>query len=118
MRKLKFRVWDSINKRFNEAIDYYTFDIKITPESIEDGLVSQYTGLTDRNGTEIYEGDIVKLSNEQVGEVIYDEISNAAYCVHFTLDQGKELVLIDLGKAKHAFKCVVIGNIFGEKNGS
>lgn len=58
-REIKFRVWDSAAKKFRQCVEPFTYDIKISPESIEDGLVSQYTGLKDIKGKEIYEGDIV-----------------------------------------------------------
>lgn len=58
-REIKFRVWDFASKKFRQCIEPRTYDIKISPESIEDGLVSQYTGLKDIKGKEIYEGDIV-----------------------------------------------------------
>lgn len=64
MREIKFRMWDPYKKEFKECIDYYTFDIRITPEAIEDGLITQYTGLKDKNGKEIYEGDIVLFTND------------------------------------------------------
>lgn len=57
MRTIKFRAWDT---RFNDM--HYYADVRTwhlnTPD-LEECTLMQYTGLLDKNGKEIYEGDIV-----------------------------------------------------------
>ena len=61
MREIKFRAWDNLNKRMITSGIFFNntlMQLKTAP-NIE---LMQYTGLKDKNGKEIYEGDIVEVS--------------------------------------------------------
>ena len=57
--------------------------------TVYDSTVGQFTGLTDKNGKKIFEGDIVDIltENEEIGVVEYEDggflVSADGFCVDF-----------------------------------
>jgi uncharacterized phage protein (TIGR01671 family) len=77
MRQIKFRAWNKIEKTIGEP-----FSLQVAIGSrVYNGVDTdgaeymQFTGLTDKNGREIYEGDILDVpwSEKPVGPVTFND---------------------------------------------
>ena len=81
MREIKFRAWAvASNIMFypntEDGWDIVNGELDPLPNTI----LMQYTGLKDKNGKDIYEGDIIKAEDKYIGVVKYSEV-NAMYFI-------------------------------------
>lgn len=112
MREIKFRAWDKLNKEmFNvEIIDFQEkklYEDTVSYRNFKNIELMQYTGLKDKNGKEIYEGDILSNRNdEKLYKVIFED---GSFRVEFKGDfEEYSFDLIDVV----AQGCEVVGNIY------
>ena len=123
----KFRAWDSEKKKFVEhffitdnglicnmekATSDYNFPIPIEKSEL---ILMQSTGLHDKNGKDIFEGDILKVANNDSSwfEVVkYDHDKAMFISKEVNLKyEVPETPLYDLF-SPYLFKVEVIGNIW------
>jgi len=123
MRELKFRAWDKkLKKMFEFELEWSKYvnheEIQcLTPVGVGNPNVEniekpsdlmQYTGLKDKNGKEIYEGDILNMTYHGSVSIVEPEIK-----VIVGFERGSFIIEengISLGKIGRSLE--VIGNIY------
>ena len=127
MKEIKFRAWDKNDKRifidpqmidfYNKKIGYMQYQTEYMPdtsysipvgfEEFEYSELMEWTGLYDKNGEDIYEGDIIF---ESFGEKYYKVIfENGSFKAEFNGDFDEySFDLIDIV----AQGCEIVGNIY------
>ena len=73
MRTIKFRAWDSDLDLMMPEVDLSTALQHYKWLGRKDLPIMQFTGLFDKNGREIYEGDVVREEHNSRYEVVFEE---------------------------------------------
>ena len=128
-REIKFRIWDIENKEMLKVQEldfeptFYGGRIAIRPDQYndyfdtEDMILMQYTGLHDKNGKELYEGDIVKITNKNskvisMKPIIADIEWSEEYLTYTLITTSVKDAFESLKDYLDEYDIEVIGNIY------
>jgi len=115
MREIKFRAWDKEERKMVSDFDIEATSgdpvINESQSDPRDLIVMQYTGLLDKNGKEIYEGDIVKSTAFNASEVRF---KHGAFIIGYHRGSSTAVrpMLLQNNAVDKAGRLEIIGNIY------
>src|ERR1700740_1944046 len=71
MRQIKFRAWDKVRKHWEMDGLMMTIGGRLSTNHNEDYELQQFTGLLDKTGKEIYEGDVLLDADAEMQGYVY-----------------------------------------------
>jgi len=121
MREIKFRAWDIREKTMYPILDleeiyngakFIKNPYKLYDDMFNDIVIMQYTGLKDKNGQEIYEGDITIDKFNDMGIIKWEESWACFYCEPLkNKNEIQTLATINIQHEEY-YNWEVIGNIY------
>lgn len=117
MREIKFRIW---HKQYKEMY-YWGGDAFVKKDRLcftlenvfvdykSDFIVMQYTGRKDKDGKEIYEGDIIAWDKSSLSGIGYVIFNSGSWCL-------KDNYMVEMFDSLGISRASIIGNIHEDED--